>query len=295
MYINSNRSSSATVYIQPYLYFNLFHYHDINNIIIIKKLEKILKTQYWCQSNQLSMITNEKIFPLLQQQPHVITFLQTSTQQFINNFIEKQNNYLFLGYTIDELKFIKKFKYISNINYCIIKLKSCFEYFMNKQLSSSLIKSSSSIIKSSSTLMRSATASSNIDMNTILSKFWFIGLSDYIEISLCMLKYKLKSINSHGNDDHDDDGTDKCDCNQGTMKNFNFPHYYHNYHHYNIDKNHSYDYYNHEITLTNQSINQILSHSILEIKLYNCACDIFYQNMLQLQSSYTDLNLNCTI
>ena len=283
--------SFATEYIQPYLYFNLFHYHDINNIIIIKKLEKILKNQYWCQSNQLSMITNKQIFPLLHQQPHVITFLQTSTQQFLNNFIEKQNNYLFLGYTIDELKFIKKFKYISNINYCIMTLKSCFEYFMNKQLSLSLIKSSSSINKSSSTLMRSATASSNIDMNTILSKFWFIGLSDYIDISLCMLEYKLKSINSHD----DNDGADKCDYNQGTMKNFNFPQHHHNYHHYtNIDKNHSSVYYNHEITMTNQSINQILSHSILEIKLYNYACDIFYQNMLQLQSSYTNLHLNCT-
>jgi hypothetical protein len=289
MYINSSRSSSALEYIQPYLYYNLFHYHDINNIMIIKKLEKILKNQYWCQSNQLSMITNKTIFPLLKQQPYVITFLQTSTQQFLNNFIEKQNNYLFLGYTIDELKFIKKFKYISNINYCIMIIKSCFEYFMNKQFLSSLIKSSSS-------KMRSGTASSNIDIYKILSKFWFIGLSDYIDISLCILKYKLKSINSHKDDDHDDDGTDKCDCNNRKMKNFIFPHNHHNYHHYtNIDRNQRYNNYNYEITLTNQSINQILSHSILEIKLYNYACDIFYQNMLQLQSSYTNLHLNCTL
>jgi len=207
--------------IQPYYF---LHIHKAAGLSVVKELEVLLKDEYWCQSERpyADIVNDKTLFPY--KKPMVITFLRQPVEQFISNYRYKQDMYLYLGYTLEELWARNKTGVLSGIDSCV-RNQACVSNYANLE--------------------------SKVIGHVDVSKFWFVGITEYFYSSLCMLKYKLGKYDR-----------EECDCDKRDAKKLRHD----DHHSSNSLSIHS---------LSNSTLDIIRSYSSNDMRLYNTGLRYF--------------------
>jgi len=208
---------------------------------VVKELELLLKDEYWCQSERryADIINDKALFPY--KKPLVITFLRQPVEQFLSSYRYKQDLYLDLGYTLEELRARNKTGTLGGIDSCV-RNQACANIYANRE---------------SKTI-------GHFDV----TKFWFVGITEFFYSSLCMLKYKLGKYDR-----------EECDCDKRDANKLR-----HEDHHSSQSLTiHS---------LSNSTLDIIRSYREYDIRLYNIGLRHF-NNELQSTRALSDIDFNC--
>jgi len=225
--------------VQPFYF---LHIHKNGGMTVVKELEVLWKDKYWCQSERTyaSVINDKSIFPY--KKPLVITFIRKPLDQVLSSYRMNYDMAVAKGYSKEEMRSNKVL--LGDIDSCFAD-QNCTNVYIDLQ---------SRDIGGGGTFDR--------------QKFWFVGMTEMMYTSLCLLKYKMGSYNRT-----------MCDCSYRSDS--KIPH----------DDHHS----SHAITpssISKHTKGVILSRSQEDIKIYDASFQFFVEELHSMESQ-SGINFNC--
>jgi len=224
--------------VQPYYF---LHIHKNGGMTVVKELDVLLKDEYWCQSESsyISGIKDKSIFPY--KKPRVITFIRKPLDQVLSSYRMGYDLAIAKGRSREDMRMDKKL--VGDIDHCFDD-KTCTDRYANFQ----------SRILGGSFNQR---------------KFWFVGMTEMMYTSLCLLKYKMGVYNST-----------LCDCSSRTSS--KIPHEDHHYSHVISPS-----------SISRNTKQVILSHSKQDIQIYDASYQFFVEELHSAETQ-SGIDFNCS-
>jgi len=221
--------------------FYFLHIHKNGGMSVLKELEVLWKDEYWCQSEApyIKLINDRSIFPY--KKPRVITFIRNPLDQVLSSYRMDYDLAIAKGRSREGMRMDKKL--VGDIDHCFDD-QTCTDRYANYQY---------------------RILGGTFDQ----SKFWFVGMTEMMYTSLCLLKYKMGVYNST-----------LCDCSSRTSS--KIPH----------EDHHS----SHAISpssISRSTKRVILSHSQQDIQIYNASFQFFVEELHSTETQ-SGIDFNCS-
>jgi len=224
--------------VQPFYF---VHIVKSGGLTVVKELEVLWKDKYWCQFQRhyIPIINDKSIFPY--KKPLLITFLRQPLDQVVSLYRQFYDLAVSNG-SSGEDKMWGRRKLMGDINHC----------FHDKQCTNRHVSA------------QSRTLGGMFDPQ----KFWFVGITEMMYSSLCLLMYKMGVYNMN-----------RCDCsNRNSSK---IPH---------EDHHSSHAFNSSSISKTTKEV--ILSHSKQDIQIYDASFQFFMEE-LNSTGTQSGIDFNC--
>ena len=223
--------------VQPYYF---LHIHKNGGMSVVKELEVLWKDEYWCQSEAayIYVINDKSIFPY--KKPRVITFIRKPLDQVLSSYRMCYDFAIAKGRSREDMRM--DMKLVGDIDHCFDD-QTCTNRYVDFQ---------------------SRILGGTFDQR----KFWFVGMTEMMYTSLCLLRYKMGVYNST-----------LCDCSNRTSS--KIPH----------EDHHS----SHAISLSSITRNTkrvILSHSKQDIQIYDASLQFFVEELNSTETQ-SGIDFNC--
>lgn len=223
--------------VQPFFF---LHIHKDGGMTVVKELEVLWKDKYWCQSEAsfITIFNDKSIFPY--KKPRVITFIRKPLDRVLSSYRMNYDLAIAKGQSREDM--MMDMKLIGDIDHCFDN-QTCTNRYVDYQY---------------------RIIGGTFDRR----KFWFVGITEMMYTSLCLLKYKMGVYNST-----------LCDCSNRTSS--KIPHFDHHSSH----------------VITTSSISKktkrvILSHSRHDIQIYDASFQYFVEELHSAEIR-SDIDFNC--
>ena len=223
--------------VQPYYF---LHIHKNGGMSVVEELEVLWKDEYWCQSERtyLSVINDKSIFPY--KKPRVITFIRKPLDQVLSSY--RMNYDLAIAKGRSSKDMIMDKELVGDIDHCFDD-QTCTDRYVDDQ---------------------SRILGGSFDQR----KFWFVGMTEMMYTSLCLLKYKMGVYNRK-----------LCDCSSRTSS--KIPHEDHHSSHVISPS-----------TVSKKTKGVILSHSKQDIQIYDASFQFFVEELHSTETQ-SGIDFNC--
>ena len=149
--------------VQPFFF---LHIHKDGGMTVVKELEVLWKDKYWCQSEAsfITIFNDKSIFPY--KKPRVITFIRKPLDRVLSSYRMNYDLAIAKGQSREDM--MMDMKLIGDIDHCFDN-QTCTNRYVDYQY---------------------RIIGGTFDRR----KFWFVGITEMMYTSLCLLKYKMGCI-----------------------------------------------------------------------------------------------------
>ena len=223
--------------VQPFYF---LHIHKNGGMTVVKELQVLWKDKYWCQSEDyyIPIINDKSIFPY--KKPWVITFIRKPLDQVLSSYRMRYDFAIAKGRSVEYMREDKLL--MVDIDHCFDD-QNCTDHYVDVQ---------------------SRTLGGTFDPRN----FWFVGITEMMYSSLCLLKYKMGLYSNT-----------LCDCSKRTSS--KIPHFDHQSSHAISPS-----------SISNDTKRVILSHSKQDIQIYDASFQFFVEELHSAETQ-SGIDFNC--